>query len=516
MLRTIRRSGVAAGALLLALGACGKPPAVEPPRLVLLYAPCSVNRSFLEPWDARVPYTPSLAALADEGVVFLRHETEAGQSGTDFAALFTGSQADRHGVYCHPKRLDPGVYQVSEAFAQAGYDTFFWSGQAMGSWALGYGQGVAREHVFVHRGMQDLDGRTANDERFAAILERLRREPGYKAFVQVNFTLSHSPYHHGLTDAMLDAFAERYPEAAAGVTREELARFQALLDGNGEQNRLDLQWDFEDAVARLGLSAEDVRRLDRAQRLAYAVKLELLDRQLGKLLDTIRASGLLDRSLIAFTADHGEVFHRESALFHWTHGGQLAPEVLGIPLIVRAPGLGVRPGVYEAVTRSIDVFPTLCGLAGVPLPPGAPVDGVDLSAALRGEAPPPRLVAFSHTTLLEGNHLELHAHDPLGEVFYPRPDPALLWVRARDGDLVCQHRSLDGERWVHQVFDLAADPELTRDLFDPANPEHARLVAALARYKALLVAGHARARGEELPQDEALEELRSLGYAARD
>ncbi len=49
-----------------------------PPRLVLLYAPCTVNRSFLSPYDEKVGYTPHLSAFAREAVTFRRHQTEAG------------------------------------------------------------------------------------------------------------------------------------------------------------------------------------------------------------------------------------------------------------------------------------------------------------------------------------------------------------------------------------------------------------------------------------------------------
>jgi arylsulfatase A-like enzyme len=61
------------------------------------------------------------------------------------------------------------------------------------------------------------------------------------------------------------------------------------------------------------------------------------------------------------------------------------------------------------VTRSIDVFPTLAGLAG--LPADARVVGSNLSAALRGEEARPDLVAYSHTTVLARSVFE-QMHSP--------------------------------------------------------------------------------------------------------
>jgi arylsulfatase A-like enzyme len=264
----------------------------------------------------------------------------------------------------------------------------------------------------------------------------------------------------------------------------------------------------------LELSPERLRKLADVLELVYAAKINLLDSYFGMLLDAVAEHGLSDQSLIAFTADHGEIFYRENALFQWTHGGELAPEVLSVPWIVRMAGLS--PGSYDPVTRSIDVFPTLAGLAGISLPTSESVEGVDLSAPLLGKQPPPHLIAFSHTTTIEGNQVETHRNNLLGTVYFPRPDPELIWVRAREGDLVYKHRNLDGTSWGHEVFDLAADPGETKNLFDPANPDHQRMVEALARYKAELVEGYGRSSAQELHDEDSLERLKELGYAAEE
>ena len=60
-----------------------------------------------------------------------------------------------------------------------------------------------------------------------------------------------------------------------------------------------------------------------------------------------------------------EVLDRENALFKWTHGLQLVPEVLGVLFILYAPTAGLERGRVEQVTRSIDVFATLAGLSGI-------------------------------------------------------------------------------------------------------------------------------------------------------
>ena len=146
MSRTDSRSIALRTAVLFALVACitvacRQAAPGDPPRLVVLYAPCTVNRDYLTPYNETANYTPALARLAREGVVFERHWTESGQSGIAFASIFSGTQAPGHQVYSHPTLIDESVYLVTEAFAAAGYENFFWGGHGLASGKYGYAQG---------------------------------------------------------------------------------------------------------------------------------------------------------------------------------------------------------------------------------------------------------------------------------------------------------------------------------------------------------------------------------------
>ena len=241
---------------LLALGGCGGSEGTKP-RLVLLYATCTLNRDSIAPYGKQVDYTPNLAAFARESVVFLRHQTETDQSGPAYASIFSGTQVDRHGVYRHPARLPEDLYLAAEAFADHGYETHFWSGHPMASADLGYGQGVRPENVHRRRpGVADLYSLTANDADFAAILRRLREDPSYRAYVQVNFTITHGPYTPVDPRAVAD-FRREHPDEWPPLSDEEIARWARLYTAN----YLRLQWDFPAVVREKGLTPEDVARL---------------------------------------------------------------------------------------------------------------------------------------------------------------------------------------------------------------------------------------------------------------
>ena len=515
-------AGLGAGllGLLLASGGCGGEPTPEAngPRLVLLYATCTLNRDYLGPYGPsapgeRIAYTPNLDRFAAEGVVFRRHQSESGQSGISFASIFSGTQADVHGIYTHPNRLSEELLLITEAFAEAGYEPWFWSGHDMASYELGYGQGVAPERAFEAKGpgkrKKKLSFLQPDDPQFAAVLERLAADPEYRAFLLVNFTVTHGAYHRQVPRGQVAQFLQAYPGAAEGLTMADLQAAWDLYDGEPESERWNLQWDFPATVERLGLDAAAVERLARALEVTYRADVATLDAMFGRTLATLADRGLMDDSLIAFTADHGEVLRRETALFQWTHGLQLAPEVLSVPWIVRGPVVGIEPGHHDEVSASIDVFPTLAGLCGIDVEGRGP-QGRDLSAVLRGECRAEPARAFSHTTTISTETIADFRRWGLASRYFGGMEVERIWVGVRDGDLFVKLRNLDGKRWGLQAFDLAADPAEERDLFDPADPLHAELAVELERYKARLVAGFAGA-STDTPEN-ALELLEGLGY----
>ena len=482
------------------LGCRSRAPRRTEPRLVLLYVTCTVNRSHLAPYNPAVAYTPRLAGFAQQARVFMRHQTEEGMSGPSFASILTGTQADRHGVFAHPARLAEGNHLITEAFAEAGWETWFFDDHAIASAALGYAQGVP-----PHRVKRELP--RGDSQAFAHILERLREDKSRRALVVTAFTVSHRPY---ALERVRD-FAARHPEACGGLSSAEIER----LGGRYQESRLRLQLErnFEGTARRLRLSPRERAALVAAMEAIYASRIEYLDELFGTVLDAIDRAGLADESLVAFTADHGEILYRENAPFKWTHGFMLEPEDLTVPLIVRAPVL--TPGRYQGVSRSIDVFPTLAGLSGVGLAQGS-VDGVDLSAALLGRAPEPRLAALSHTMLVPREVYARSREWTTFRSYFRELDAPGMWVALREGDLFCRQRARLGKDLPPELYDLATDPGLSRNLYDSGREEHLRLVRGLAAYKRLLVDAHAHGPRAVLPSSEERQRLETLGYIERD
>lgn len=144
------------------------------------------------------------------------------------------------------------------------------------------------------------------------------------------------------------------------------------------------------------LDPAEIERIVRDYRCGLAA-LRALDDSVGAILDDLRATGQLERTVLVFTADQG-VFAGQ----HRIARGKNRPyeEALDVPLLIRGPG--VVPGrVVSAPVANVDLAPTLLALAAVEVPAelARPIDGVSLAPVLGGSAP-----AAGRAVLIEGRN----------------------------------------------------------------------------------------------------------------
>ena len=235
------------------------------------------------------------------------------------------------------------------------------------------------------------------------------------------------------------------PAAVPGFRRRASAQTE------GEQHPFLAWW-----LARPGFRPPaDERRLRRLKAVYFGL-MSRVDAEIGRLMEFLRASGLIDRTLVIFTSDHGEQMGD-----HWLLGkGGYFDESFHIPLIVRDPRPRADAGrgrVVERFTESVDVVPTLLSAIGAEVPPAC--DGRDLAPFLDGEPPPANWRTEAHWEYDFRNAAGDAAERALGLTLH---QCALAVVR--------------GEAWkyVHFTalsplfFDLAADPgEFVNRAADP-------------------------------------------------
>lgn len=124
----------------------------------------------------------------------------------------------------------------------------------------------------------------------------------------------------------------------------------------------------------------------RSQRGTYGDVIEELDAHTGRLLDTLRARGLAERTLVIFTSDNGPwaVFDEQggsAGLLRGAKGGTFEGG-MRVPGLFWWPGT-IQPGVVTGMGATLDLLPTVAALTGAALPTDRTLDGVDLSGVLR-------------------------------------------------------------------------------------------------------------------------------------
>ncbi|MCW8985341.1 MAG: sulfatase, partial [Thermoanaerobaculales bacterium] len=207
----------------------------------------------------------------------------------------------------------------------------------------------------------------------------------------------------------------------------------------------------------------------------YDDEILYFDGQFEQLITALREDDLLSRSLLVFTADHGEEFLEHG---HVGHCRGVWDTLTRVPLFMRIPGLD-GGGRVDAAVQLIDILPTLLDELGID-DAGIPFAGTTLRSLLEG-GDPTRKYAFTDQS---------------------------KYRAADDGRW---QFILDGVESKVTLYDLDADPLEQNDLFTTSHPEGDRLGAILN--------GWLQDTGQWVRFDEALaaskakeEELRALGY----
>ncbi|MBM3658432.1 MAG: hypothetical protein FJW95_02875 [Actinobacteria bacterium] len=126
----------------------------------------------------------------------------------------------------------------------------------------------------------------------------------------------------------------------------------------------------------------------RGMRRAYAANVAVIDAQVGRILDTLEARGLLDDTWVVYTSDHGEMGGNHGMMSKCV----LYDQAVQVPLIIRPPG-GRAGRVVDDLVEHIDVPATVRAIAGAPEVPGS--DGRSLLGYVTGDDPAPRAVSIS-------------------------------------------------------------------------------------------------------------------------
>lgn len=382
--------------------------------------------------------TPTLDRLAASGTTFERAYCPMPLCTPSRLCMLTGRTVRGAGAWTNGSMLRDELPTVPESFADAGYDTAL-----VGKMHLG---GDTQFGGFEDRPYGDLLG--GNGHQYEPVSPEDRHGEGYpiedagytefpESQLQEGNVLRESvawlreQAHESPEDPWFLCASVSRPHPPYTVPPRHFERYWP--DGVTEPRRTG-----PDGVD------EDTMRA----RAAYFGCVDYLDELLGDLVAMLDAGGFLEDTVVVYTTDHGEMAGEGGA---W---GKARPrdDAARVPLTVSTPAhrRGDRAAAsVETPVSLVDLYPTLCGLAGVDAP--ADLDGVDLSSAVETGTEPER--GPVHVESFHGGD-----HDYRAVV-----DGDLKYVHVRDAE--------------DRLYDLAADPTEENDVRE--DPDYADDAARL-------------------------------------
>ncbi len=304
--------------------------------------------------------TPAMDALAKQGVRFTHAYVNYPVCLPERYTMFTGRlpctrrQADSE----HKPRISLG-----NQAKQGGYSTAYF-----GKWHI-QDKTFARDDI-AHHGF-DLNSGGRDIEMTDAAIQFLSQADDKPFLAVVSYYNPHDICEWGRkkagrsegitmrngdvdTNPALDLCPALPDNYEINPDEAEAVQVRRTLSEKGVPNAQKMAMDF---------SQDDWRQY----RWAYHRLVELVDKQIARLLESLEENGLADNTVVIFTSDHGDGY----AAHRWHQKSVLYEESCRVPLIVRWPG-GPRPGETDSrlISVGIDLMPTISDIVGTSMPPG--------------------------------------------------------------------------------------------------------------------------------------------------
>jgi len=413
--------------------------------------------------------SPVIDRFAKESILCRQAFSHSAKTAPSHMSMFTSLYPTVHGVHMFnrklgpiPYRLDEKIKPLAEVLRENGYTCVAFTG----------GGNVGADYGF-DRGFSIYDTGMGHWERGIRWIAGHSTEP---FFIFLHTYVVHDPYFP--------------PEPFYSMFNPDYIG-KMLRPGGPEREDMTSQvyWgrvdtgDPRDVEQLVSLYDGEIRYMD--------------ERMMQPLLRILKTSGLWQKAIVVFTADHGEEFGEHGRFKH----EQVYDELLHVPLIVHLPKAIARrmpPGEIPHQVRLIDIMPTLMDLLDIHTPTHR-LQGTSLVPFFRREESAGRVVyATRVVSSIRGT--------PYVRNYVLRLDGKKLIRNVN-------YRFRLGVPW--EFYDLRSDPGEMKNLVTEARPVPVKyrkmLFQISSANRKLREAGGYHYHGVRF-KAESLERLRALGY----
>jgi len=270
--------------------------------------------------------SPSIDAIAGQGILFKNAFAQSNFTLTSHASLFTSKYAHTHKADRIERRLADNETTLAQVLKTKGYKTaaFVYN-------ALQFDPKFGLDRGFeTYEYAMDEDRRPSFEVTLPASLRWIDKHKSGRFFVFLHSNDIHEPYH---------CPDENYFDPG----------YKGRLD-----NEYMATWPPGFHTRNLERTAREIRHIT----AHYDAGIRYADTYAGKLFDYLKGSGLLDRTILVFFSDHGEILGQRNNFFG--HGFSLHDDEVRVPLIIYLPQ--AKKQVVEEQAQLIDVMPTVLDL----------------------------------------------------------------------------------------------------------------------------------------------------------
>ena len=335
----IVRSACAWLSIVLLVGGCREPAgeaAADLPQRpnILLITIESLRADHVGCYGCKRETTPSIDAVALEGVIYEQAFSTTSWTLTSHASLFTGLYPAAHQVILPRDRLGDDYTTMAELLSAGGYQCAGVVGGPYLRTTFNLQQGFEYYDQEVAGLTNEAAHKDATNPRMAKALERFLRTERDARRPFFLFAYYWDVHYNYIPPEPYDVLF--VPEGAEPI---ESVQFGPLTELGRDLSQSQLDY----------LIAQ------------YDGEIRCTDEHLGRLWALLRELNLWDNTAIILTADHGEQFFEHNFL---GHKYDLFAESLHVPLILKRPGRSMAKRRDGRVVSLVDVFPTILELAG--------------------------------------------------------------------------------------------------------------------------------------------------------
>lgn len=398
--------------------------------------------------------TPNIDELAEDGMVFSRAYASAANCAPSRAALFTGQYAPRTGVYTvnsstrgpserrklkptpNTRHIDQQAVTVSEVLQKNGYRTAH-----IGKWHIS-------ENPEKHGFDVNVGGNSAGNPR--------ANEMGGYFSPYNNPDLADGDAGEYLTDRLATETI-KFIKSTEG--EPFFVNFSPYTVHTPIQPKPELQKKYQKKEGSHG-----------QENSGYAAMVETMDKNVGRIIEQLKAAGKYQNTFIVFTSDNGGVYRVTKQWPLRAGKGSYYEGGIRVPMVVVWPGVVSPSTTTDQMVSNIDFYPTFLEVAGINKAKNKVLDGTSLVPLLKENEELDRALFWHFPIYLQGGNKET-------------ADP---YFRTRPGSVIQQgdwklHEYFENDRI--ELYNIATDVEERKDLKELYPQKAAELKAKLKRWR---------------------------------